>query len=82
MNEKKINKIVKSLKQLTSSENAIKDYQFIGHEDERIQLMFEILKTFNTKYENNKIMVHKIDWILRNRNRLDYLTNNIGQLNI
>ena len=42
----------------------------------------EILKTFNTKYENNKIMVHKIDWILRNRNRLDYLTNNIGQLNI
>ena len=82
MNEKKINKIVKSLKQLTSFENAVKDYQFIAHEDERIQLMFEILKTFNTKYENNKIMVHKIDWILRNRNKLDYLTDDIGQLNI
>tara|TARA_A100000171_G_C2037230_1_gene98660 strand:+ start:164 stop:484 length:321 start_codon:yes stop_codon:yes gene_type:complete len=86
--KEKINKIVKSLKQKTSSVDITPVYfrekkrELIKYEDERILLMFQILETFNRKFENNWVMVTKIEWILRNRNNLDILVNDKGQLNI
>ena len=80
LDNKKINKIVKSLQHETSFVDD--ERELIKHEDERILLMFQILETFNRKFENNWVMVSKINWILRNRNNLDILVNDKGQLNI
>ena len=80
LDNKKINKIIKSLQHETSFVDD--ERELIKHEDERILLMFQILETFNRKFENNWVMVSKIEWILRNRNNLDILVNDKGQLNI
>ena len=80
LDNKKINKIVKSLQHETSFVDD--ERELIKHEDERILLMFQILETFNRKFENNWVMVSKIEWILRNRNNLDILVNDKGQLSI
>ena len=80
LDNKKINKIIKSLQHETSFVDD--ERELIKYEDERILLMLQILETFDTKFENNWYLVSKINWILRNRNNLDVLADNKGQLNI